>query len=126
MTLAIVRINVSVTDSEPSVAVTVIVWSSTSVCRGVPDNVPELLIARLPDEGKPVAEYVIVSPSASAKLLVTTNEYAESSLALASAIADATLGASFTSVTATVNCVVVPLVSALIPEMVTVHEAADS
>ena len=67
-----------------------------------------------------------MSPSTSAKLLVTDNEYAESSLVLASAIAEATLGASFTFVTAIVNCVVVPLPSALVPEIVTVHEVAVS
>ena len=50
-----------------------------------------------------------------------------SSLAISSAIVgDAAVISITASVTATVNCVVVPLVSALIPEMVTVHEAADS
>ncbi len=53
-----------------SVAVTTIVCAPTSALSGVPEITPAVVIARLPELGRPVALKVNTSPeSASAKLL---------------------------------------------------------
>ena len=108
-TLETVRVKVSVTVSVPvpsSVAVTTTVYEPMSACSGVPESVPAPLIARLPDDGRPLAVNVSVSLSASAKFPDTSKLYAESSSIVASEISDDTVGASFTSTTVTVIVIV--------------------
>ena len=113
--LVTVRMNVSLTAAlDPSVAVTTIVCAPTSALSGVPLIVPELIESVL---GAPDIVYVNVSPeSTSVNAAAAFKLYEASSAVLASAIADVTVGASFTLATVIVNvCVdVVPDASAAV------------